>query len=238
MGYSFLAWFRIEHEYCGGICRCVQLEASAETLKLLKRNKLLLHIFDGELSVLGMENALDEPLRLTFFGYIKDPEVYMATEFGVDAGAFPVFSRELRGVKNFPLPDSALKPAFGIEVEVSNTHRVEEPQVLLLRTRRVRWRYFLLDSLARSDLDVVDTRHGSKAVVFECEPAEALHAFVYTSDKEIPLQLHSDHRFQLREKGSAKVLFKCLPNMGVRSLAMATFADGNRSVVAESYIIP
>jgi hypothetical protein len=264
-----LVRIRFDHEYFGGPHPGLHLRWCESAAPAMREYGLFSRVAqDGIALRTGTSDSCPDPERnvvLRALGHCSDHRLlsssselpacgnvlYLRVRLGVgEISRETVPHREvpsIPGSASLRLPSSSL-PVLVLDIESTagelsfpaRRSRWEELHVLLLRARRLRWKYYVSGDLADCCPEIHDVSAGSgeRQAFRRAATPGPCGALAFLSEREIPLRQDSSLRLQLRNGANGRILLRRIPLASPESLGREVLEGGEAITVAQAFITP
>lgn len=242
---------RAVHAYFSdGICRDLAIGPDPDTARRLAAHRLPVRpAADGFSIHAAPDSILDEPIACRATGWCRDPLFELYTELPAGSPRAPLLHSDQRLAADGAtlLPEPGTPPAPGAPpppmVVVDFTIPVAAAEHASLRiafgARAMLWKYHLFGEYSEAGVELSGTGPAGETIAFRPSLAPSIAgAASWVSEQRIQTRQRADHRVQLRDTRTGRILAKRLPNPDLRTFGREPLRSGEWAMVVEAFIHP
>lgn len=239
----------VTHEFfLDGICPQLSIRPDEESSRELSARRLAVRSFPGGFRIHAFEDSiLDVPVRCRAEGWCRDPLFDLYTDLPQPPGGRLTYQEgRLHPDRASLIPEpgdpqkagSAPSPKLEIGFSVSDSTTPKTFRIGLA-ARRMRWKFHLFGEYSRPEVEISGTDPSGNAIAFQPSLASALRdATSWVTEHPIAARQRAEHRIQLRDTGTGRILVKRLPNPDLRTFGREPLRSGESALVVEAFIHP
>lgn len=247
--YQRFVSIEIDHDYdLNSRSDLFHLHPDPECQKMIQNHQLLVRFYSKGFDLVGpQQNTLSPDHCLRFFGFCRDPNFHLLTSpITNHTQTLYCHSSSMDSEKNLTIQVKQCSEIFTqktmpfpmphLIIDLQN-YSIGDQFKIHLHNQSIYWKYVLFGHLAQRSVQILDLDSSSPQEFMPCNNVYP-HSQAFMSVQPIPLQARYNHRFQLRDRDTSKILMAQMPHPNLSTINKETNRKGMQVLVAETFIHP